>query len=175
MGFIPQAQTGAKTLNGGLLQMLVKKITIGADFDNSEQDSGWTIPTNAIIFDVMLNVTTADSSQTLDVGTDGSASNDPNGFLDGASVNATGFVKGSFVSTVGSNNTGGLVGAAATHTRGALLTELLIAGNDTAADSGDGVAVAGMDVTSGGDTLTYTGSDSTNTMRGEIIVFYALV
>lgn len=167
MGFIPQAQTGARTLNGGLLQMLVKKITIGADFDNSEQDSGWTIPTNAVIYDVLLNVTTADSSQTIDIGTDGSASNDPDGFADALSVNATGVIRPGPTITAGGNET-----YFASNTRGALLSTFLAGGN-TATDVG--TYNEAPDVTSGGDNLTYTGSDTTNTMRGEIIVIYALI
>jgi hypothetical protein len=136
---------------GEQLRLLTKKISISADFDNTEQDTGWDLPTGAVVYDVVLNVTTADASQTLDVGTDGSGSNDPNGFLAGASVNATGLVKGTL-------DSGG-------QTRGALLY---------ADESGAGVLVPEPDVSSGGESVTYTGSDTTNTMRGDIYIVYAV-
>ena len=129
--------------------MRVKRLDISADFDNTEQDTGWDLPSSAVVYDVFLNVTTNDASQTIDVGTDGSGSNDPDGFLDGASVNATGLVKGTLAS-------GG-------QTRGALLR---------ADESGAGVLVPEPDVTSGGESITYTGSDTTNTMRGSIYIVY---
>lgn len=147
----------------------IKTLEIAADFDNTEQDTGWALPASCVVLDVYLLVTTADAAQTLDVGTSGSGSDDPDGFLDGVSVAATGVIKGAFAQTTGSSNN--YVGAAATHTRGALLTELLIAGADVT-NGGDGVAVAGHDVSSGGDNISYTGSDTTNTMRGHIVVVY---
>lgn len=127
----------------------VKKLEISADFDNTEQDTGWELPAKAVVLDVVLDVTTADASQTLDVGTDGSGSNDPNGFLDGVSVNAQGVFSGSL--------------ANGAQTRGALLS---------VDESGAGVLVPRFDTTSGGESITYTGSDTTNTMRGAIYVIY---
>lgn len=127
----------------------VKKLEISADFDNTEQDTGWDLPATAIVLDVFLHVTTSDASQTIDVGTDGSGSNDPNGFLAGVSVNATGLFSGSL--------------ASGAQTRGALLS---------VDESGGGVLVPRFDTTSGGESITYTGSDTTNTMRGSIYVVY---
>lgn len=151
----------------------IKVIAITAPEDGSENDSAWDLPATAIVQRVCVNVATAEATgatKTLDVGTDGSGSNDPDGFLDGVSVATTGLKCGAFTSTTGSNNT--YVGAAATHTRGALLTELLVAGEDTAA-GGDGVAVPGLDVTSGGESLTYTaGSADFAELVADIIVFY---
>lgn len=136
-------------IGGDYLLPKIKKIAIEADFDNSEQDSGWTIPANAVVVDAFVEVTTGDSGETLDVGTNGSGSNDPDGFLDGVSVATQGIVKGTLAS-------GG-------QTKGALLR---------ADESGAGVLVPEVDVTSGGETLTYTGSAVTNTMRGAIYVVY---
>lgn len=146
-----QTSTGSEVARIGsdYLVPKVKKLEISADFDNSEQDTGWTLPAKCVVLDVFLDVTTADASQTLDVGTDGSGSNDPDGFLDGVSVNDTGVVKGTLL------NTG--------QTKGALLR---------ADESGAGVLVPEFDVTSGGESITYTGSDTTNTMRGAIYVVY---
>lgn len=151
----------------------VAKYAIAANPTGVEQDTGLDLPAKAIVVRVCVSVTTAEATgttKTLDVGTDGSGSNDPDGFLDGVSVSTTGLKCGSFNSTTGSNNT--YVGAASTHTRGALLTELLIAGEDTAA-GGDGVAVPGWNVTSGGESITFTaGSNNFAELRGTILVFY---
>lgn len=136
--------------NNNTILPKIKKIDIDADFDDSEQDTGFTLPDKAVVLDVFVDVTTADPSQTLDVGTDGSGSDDPDGFLDGIDVGtATGIVKGSL--------------ASGSQTKGALLRE------DA---SGSGVLVPSIDVTSGGETVTYTGSDTTNTMRGSIYIVY---
>lgn len=151
----------------------VAKYAIAANPTGAEQDTGLDLPAKAIVVQVCVSVTTAEATgttKTLDVGTDGSGSNDPDGFLDGVSVATTGLKCGAFNSTTGSNNT--YVGAASTHTRGALLTERLIAGEDVAA-GGDGVAVPGWDVTSGGESITFTaGSNNFAELRGTILVFY---
>jgi hypothetical protein len=133
----------------GQLLPKIKEIAISANFDNTEQDTGWDLPDKCMVLNVWLDVTTADASQTLDVGTDGTGSNDPNGFLAAASVNATGIVKGTLAS-------GG-------QTLGALLY---------VDESGGGVLVPEPDVSSGGESVTYTGSDTTNTMRGSIYIMY---
>lgn len=127
----------------------VLKIPVTADFDNTEQDSGYELPAKAIVLDAWVEVTTADTGETLDVGTDGSGSNDPDGFLDGVSVATTGLVKGTLLSSG--------------QTRGALLR---------ADESGSGGLVPEFNVTSGGETITYTGSAATNTFRGSIIILY---
>lgn len=147
----------------------IKKIAISADFGNTAQDSGWDIPLNAIVLDVFVKVTTADAGETLDVGTSIAEGGFPNGFLDGISVNDVGIHRGTAVATVGSNNT--YLGAANTHTIGALLTGLLITGEDTAA-GGDGVLFRAPSVDQGGLSLVYTGSAATNTMRGAIYILY---
>ena len=124
------------------------EIVVDADFDNTEQSTGFTLPANAVVTQVYLEVTTADASQTLDVGTNGSGSDDPDGFLDGASVGTVGFVKGTLAD-----------GAA---TLGALLRT---------AESGADL-VPEPDVSSGGEAVTFTGSDTTNTFRGSIWIEY---
>jgi len=82
---------------------------IGSEADNSERTTDFTFPATAIVHDVFLNVITADSGETVDVGTEGT-SNDPDGFLDGASLASTGLVFGSL--------------ADGSVTRGALLNEV---------------------------------------------------
>jgi hypothetical protein len=74
---------------GGLAK--VKKLPITANFDNTEQDTGWDLPAKALVLDVWVDVTTADAGETLDVGLKaGESGGDADGFLDGISVNATG-------------------------------------------------------------------------------------
>lgn len=127
----------------------IVKIDLDADFGNTEQSSGFAFPAKAIVTNVWLDVTTADTSQSLDVGTLSSASGDADGFLDGASVNALGLVGP------------GLPNGAAT--RGALLRDN---------EDGSGAWVPRHDFTAGGKTVTYTGSDTTNTVRGAIFIEY---
>lgn len=130
----------------------VKVLPITADFGTGEQDTGWDVPDNAIVLDVFAYVTTADSSQTIDVGTAVGESGDPDGWLDGASVNAEGIVKGLLTA-------GGI-------TLGALLRETVTDSNT------DTLLARSPDVASGGKSVVYTGSDTTNTMRGSIVVLY---
>ncbi len=125
-------------------------IELAADFDNTEQSSGYTLPTNAIVLDVFLVVDTADAGETLDVGTDSTASGDADGYLDGVSVASTGLVRPTLVSTG--------------QTRGALLRQ---------DEDGAGALVPGWDATMGGKEITYTGSHATaNTVRGRIVIVY---
>jgi hypothetical protein len=140
--------TNQDTAEGGRLPQ-VQKLDIDANFGNTEQDTGWDLPDKCVVLNVWVDVTTADTGETLDVGTDGSGSNDPNGFLDGISVNATGVIKGTLTNGV--------------QTVGALLY---------VDESGAGVLVPEPDVTSGGESVTYTGSAATNTMRGSIYILY---
>ena len=162
------SQAGVLAQAGEPLNFYTKKITVAAGFDSAEQDSGWTIPTGAVIHDVILQVDTADASQTLAVGTDGSGSNDPDGFLDDVSVAATGLVRGVPTFTTGSSEV-----FFASSTVGDLLAPVQTAGSDAATDVGTYIELP--DLTSGGDNLTYTGSDTTNTMAGSIHVIYTVV
>lgn len=154
-------------------QRRIKVLQIAETPTGAEQSSGWTIPALAAVEKVCVVITAAEATgatKTLDVGTDGSGSNDPDGYLRGVSVATPGIQCGAFLPTAGSNNT--YVGAASTHTRGELLTELLIAGVDEV-NGGDGVAVLGFDSTSGGETLTFTaGSNDWDEFRGIIVVWY---
>jgi len=122
-------------------------IAITADFDNTEQLSGVTLPAKCAVLNAWVDVTTADTSQTLDVGTDSTDSGDANGFLAAVSVNGTGIVKGTLASG------------------GQTLGELL-----RVDESGAGVLVPEPSVSQGGKEISYTGSDTTNTMRGTIYV-----
>lgn len=117
----------------------------------AETQTAFTLPTNAIVNDVYLNVITVDATETVDVGTMGT-SNDPNGYLTGASVATAGLVYGSLLD--------GSV------TRGALLYEITEATT----------AAARMpDITSGGDPISHTGSAGSDTAVFDIIIEYVEV
>lgn len=139
----------------GVGSRLVKKsVVLKGGTDTSETSTGFTLPDNAIVEDVMIYVHTVDATETVDVGTDGSGSNDPDGFLDGVSLATAGLVKGSL--------------ADGAITRGALLREETGTSTD--------VAYAGTkDITSGGDAITYTCSAGTDTAVFDIIVEFSVV
>lgn len=117
----------------------VQKFAITAAPDGTEQDTTIVLPAKAIVKRVWIDVTAAEATggtKTIDVGTK-DISNDPNGFIAGASVAATGQVKGTLL------NTGQTLGA------------LLCVDED-----GAGALVPEDDLTSSGATLTYTAGDT---------------
>lgn len=131
----------------------IKAIAIDSTPTGAEQSTGWSLPAKAIVKKVWVDVTTAEATgatKTIDVGTDGSGSNDPDGFLNGVSVAVTGVKKGTLVN-------GG-------QTLGALLS---------VDEDGAGALVPEEDITSGGDTITYTaGSADFAEFRGTIYIQY---
>jgi hypothetical protein len=122
--------------------------TIGmtaSDFsDDSEVDTTWDLPAQAIVTNVFLDVDTKEdtaTTKTVDVGTNGSGSDDPNGFLVGASVGTAGLVAGDVDMTdVDGGDT----------TLGALLVD-----TNTTNDTAMWIA----DTTSGGESITVTAGD----------------
>lgn len=128
-----------------------KTAVIRCTAQTSETETAFALPTNAIVKDVWLNVITVDATETVDVGTTGT-SNDPDGFLDAASLATAGLVYGSLAD-----------GAV---TRGALLLEITEATT----------AAARMpDITAGGDTISYTCSAGSDTAVFDIIIEYVEV
>lgn len=127
--------------------------------------------------DVWIEVTTIEatgSTKTLDVGLLSSESGgDADGFLDGVSVATAGMRRGLAVATVGSNNT--YLGAAGTHTIGALLTGLLIAGEDTAA-GGDGYLMKSPHVAASvtSKSISYSRGSTLTEFVGKIWFLYML-
>lgn len=126
---------------------------IRCDAQTAETETGFTLPASAIVHDVFLNVITADSGITVDVGTMGT-SNDPNGYLAAASLANLGLVKG--------------VISQATETRGALLTAESEAGTTDA-------TIPTVDITAGGDPVSYTCSGGADTAVFDIIIDYTEV
>ena len=124
---------------------------IRCDAQTSETQTNFTLPDNAIVKNVFLNVITVDATETVDVGTMGT-SNDPDGYLDAASLATAGLVRGSL-----------LDGAV---TLGVLLFEITEA--TTAAARND-------DITAGGDPVSYTCSAGSDTAVFDIIIEYVEV
>tara|TARA_R110000782_G_scaffold35176_4_gene84179 strand:+ start:1149 stop:1661 length:513 start_codon:yes stop_codon:yes gene_type:complete len=128
-----------------------KTAVIRCDAQTAETETGFTLPTNAVVSDVFLNVITVDATETVDVGTTGT-SNDPNGYLAAASLATAGLVFGSL-----------LDGAV---TRGALLFEITEATT---------AAARKPDITAGGDPVSYTCSAGSDTAVFDIIIEYTEV
>lgn len=128
-----------------------KTAVIHCDAQTTETQTEFTLPTNAIVKDVFLNVITVDATETVDVGTQGT-SNDPNGYLAGASLATAGLVFGSLLD--------GSV------TRGALLFEITEATT---------AAARKPDITAGGDPVSYTCSAGSDTAIFDIIIEYVEV
>jgi len=145
---IPTNQDTAGTVLGsakGQVQTKVIPITTGV---TGEQTGLWTIPDPSIILDVFIKVTTADTSETIDIGTDGAGSNDPDGFVDGLSLNALGVLRPTL-----------LAGAV---TLGVLLKT----------DINGTLFVREPAIIAGVAALTYTPSGTPSTAVGEIYVRY---
>jgi len=128
-----------------------KTAVIRCDAQTAETETGFTLPASAIVHDVFLNVIIVDATETVDVGTTGT-SNDPNGYLDAASLATAGLVFGSLAD-----------GAV---TRGALLFEITEATT---------AAARKPDITAGGDTVSYTCSAGSDTAVFDIIIDYTEV
>jgi|GEM_PF-2805363 hypothetical protein len=143
-------------LNGGttdkdyILNEKIKKINITAPSDGTEQDTGFTIPVNAIVKDIKLKVNTSESTgttKTINIGT--TAATD--GYLTSVDVSTSGLVKGTL------DNAG--------QTLGDLLTVV--------SDATNGVKVKEDDVSSGGNNLTFTvGSSDFAELDADIYVYY---
>lgn len=163
------------SVNGAVVK--TKKIAITRVASTSEQDTGWDLPAKSIVLDVFLDVTTGETTgttKTVDVGLLASESGgDADGFLDGVSVQTSGLKNGVFVTTTGSNNVY-LTAAGSPNTIGALLTELLIAGNDTS-NGGDGIGIRGRHLSTSvtAKSVSYTlGSNNFAELVANIVIVY---
>lgn len=137
-------------------EVVRKSRIIPIDFADgtSETDTSFTLPTYAIVRNVLVRVKTAEATgttKTIDVGTNTSGvSDDPDGFLDGISVASTGLVGPTLVSTG--------------QTRGALLRD---------DEDGAGALVPNVDVSSGGAVVSWTpGSADFAELEADIIIEY---
>lgn len=136
---------------GANTKFIKRTAVIHCDAQTSETTTAFTFPDVAIAHDVYIYVHTIDDTETVDVGTvDGT--DDPNGFLAGASLGTLGLVYGSLAD-----------GAV---TRGELLYEITEA--ITAAARKPAINV-------GGDTVSYTCSAGSDTAVFDIIIEYTEV
>lgn len=145
------AGSSTSTASSANTKFINRTAVIRCDAQTSETETGFTLPATAIVKDVFLNVITVDATETVDVGTMGT-SNDPDGFLAGASLATAGLVYGSLAD-----------GAV---TRGALLYEITEATT---------AAARRPDITAGGDPVSYTCSAGSDTAVFDIIIEYVEV
>ncbi len=147
----------------------VKKIAITAS-DGTEQDSGWDLPSKAIVLDVFLEVTTAESTgttKTLDVGLLSSETGgDADGFLDGVSTASTGLVRGVATITAGANEN-----YFSSTTRGVLLASLT-PGSDAATDVGTYYEKYHLSDSVTAKSVSYTAGSAQTEFAGNIYIVY---
>lgn len=149
--FSGSAAAADDSRNAASTKFIKKTAVIRCDAQTSETQTGFTLPANAIVHDVFLNIITADATETVDVGTQG-VSNDPNGYLVGASLATEGLVFGSLAD-----------GAV---TRGELLFEITEATT---------AAARKPNIISGGDPVSYTCSAGSDSAVFDIIIDYTEV
>lgn len=142
----------------------IKKIPITGLATGAETDTGFVLPDDAVVMDIFLKVVTPVSGKTIDIGTDGTGSNDPNGFASALSVATAGIVRPQGVVSTGSSET-----YYSANTRGELLSDYL-AGTDAASDFG--IYREKPDVSSGGDKVTYTPESATAALVAELYIVY---
>jgi hypothetical protein len=151
-------------------RVIVKKIPLSKQTTAAETQV-WTLPTNIAVVDVIVNVTTAEATgttKTIDIGTDGSGSNDPDGFAASLSVAALGWKRPEAAVTVGGTET-----YYSANTRGALLTRGFKVGGNAATNTG--IYSEKLDFTSGGEKLTWTAGSAQTEFAGELYVFYIVL
>lgn len=106
-------------------------LVIGLDGTTSDEtDTGFTLVGPCEIEDIWLQIVTVDAGETIDVGTDGTTTNDPDGLIDGMSIATVGTPDVGPTYTAGSNEV-----YISANVRGALLADFT-AGADTTGDTG---------------------------------------
>jgi len=159
-----QTERVVRFFGGASGAVKVKKAHIGSPTDNTETDSGITLPEKCLVLDCFVDVLTVDATETVDVGTSGDASDDPHGFLDGVSLATAGIVRGAPTVAAGANEK-----YFSANTRGLLLS-YMATGSDVATDTG--IYYEFPDGTSGGESVSYTTSLGTDTAVFDIYVVY---
>jgi len=163
----PPAQT--------IIPNVVRELVVAFTPQTSETDAGIDLPSKAAILDVFVEVTTADSGITMDIGLLSSESGgDADGFLDGVSMASTGLVQGtvSVTKTAGANEN---YISAVSRTLGVLLADVESEnGTDTAGDTGFCTVVrkAHLSDSVTAKSVSYTHSAGADTAAGYIHIIY---
>lgn len=147
---------------------MVKVITAEFGHNTTETDTGVDLPDNAVVIGAFLEVETADSGITIDVGTlSTEGGGDADGFIAGASVGATGLVIPDAVVTGGSSED-----YLSACTLGALLADFT-AGSDAATDVGTLVKKPYPTDANAAKSISYTCSAGADTAAGKIHIIVA--
>ena len=153
------------SVNGALVRMA--KIHVAAGDITTEKDSTWDLPAKSIVYDVFIDVTTAQGGKTVSIGTKaGEAGGDADGFAVDISLNGTGLVRPEATVTTGTFET-----YFSACTRGVLLSDYL-AGSDIAGDFGVYRSKPYLSTAATAKSLVYTGSGGTTTAVFDIYVMY---
>ena len=141
----------------------IKVLTAEFGASTSETDTGIDLPSNALVLDAFLEVETADTGITLNVGTKSTETGgDADGLITGASVASAGLVPAGVTATAGANET---YFSACTY--GALLADF-VAGSDTAGDVGTYARKYYPTDANVAKSITYTASAGADTAAGKI-------
>ena len=134
--------------------------TEAANTTATEKDTGFDLKAGWTVLDAWIVVNTADTGETVDVGTDSNDSGDADGLIDGASLATAGLVYPDATVTAGTTET-----YYSATTRGALLADYIV-GSNAATDFGlfhkkPYTVAADID-------LTFTTSEGTDTAAFDI-------
>lgn len=157
---------------GATTLMKCKKIAISSTPTGAEQDTGWDLPSTAIVTHVVLKVTTAEATggtKTMDIGLLSSETGgDADGFCDGISAAATGFVGPGIATASGGGETAYMSGT----TFGVKLASFT-AGAGVVGDVGTYIRLEHLADSVTAKSVTYTAKDTDwAEFRGEIWIAY---
>jgi len=156
--------TGGVAFPGGTATILNIPLTALANTDDTA--TSVALPANAIVTDVILQVTTAEATattKTIDIGTLSTDSGDADGFAAALSTAATGIIRPGVTVTTGTNTK-----YFSANTRGVLLSDYQ-AGTDV--DQDEGVYLETPDTTMGGKTITVTAGEAQTEFAGVLKIF----
>lgn len=139
----------------------IKKLPVSGLASPAEVNTGFVLPDNAVVLDLFLKVNTAVSGKAIDIGTDGSGSNDPDGFADALSVATTGIKRPGAALDGGSAYFD-------SNTRGVLLSDFV---QGAGADD-RGLYREKPDLTSGGESVTYTPEAATTDLEADLYIVF---
>ena len=150
---VPSGPNEIEIDTGRLNNVLVIPFSIADTTATTETDTGFDTGTDKVWLPTpSIKVSTLDATETIDVGTDGAGSNDPNGFIAAASVGSAVVVPAVLLN-------GGI-------TLGALFV------NQDSANAGDGAPAAFVNAAN--ENITYTLTAGTDTAEGFIYLPYII-